>query len=52
MHGVCYIKGMVRAIPGSQIKDIHHEMEHLRHILRQKPDIRDVVLDVQYPGGA
>ena len=49
MHGVCYIKGMVYATPGSDIKDIRLEMEHVRHILRQKPDIRDVVLDCQFP---
>jgi hypothetical protein len=51
MHGVCYIKGIITAAKGSEIKDIKLEMEHLRHILRQKPDIRDVVLDCQFPGG-
>jgi hypothetical protein len=51
MHGVCYIKGIVSPIAGSSIKDIRTEMEHIRHILRQKPDIRDVVIDCQFPGG-
>jgi hypothetical protein len=48
MHGVCYIKGMVSAMPGKTIPDLHAEMEHIRHILRQKPDIRDVILDCDF----
>lgn len=48
MHGVCYIRGIVDTDPGSTIPDLHTEMEHIRHILRQKPNIRDVVLDCQY----
>lgn len=47
-HGVCYIKGLIALNPGSAITDLHTEMEHIRHILRQKPDIRDVILDCQY----
>jgi hypothetical protein len=49
-HGVCYIKGLITTVAGSEIKDIRIEMEHIRHVLRQKPDIRDVVLDCQFPG--
>jgi hypothetical protein len=49
-HGVCYIKGVIAPMAGSAIEDIRHEMEHIRHILRQKPDIRDVILDCQFPG--
>ena len=51
-HGICYIKGMITVIAGSSVKDIRMEMEHIRHVLRQKPDIRDVVLDCQFPNSA
>jgi hypothetical protein len=51
MHGVCHIRGVVAAVAGAPIEDIHTEMEHIRHILRQKPGIRDVVLECTYPGG-
>jgi hypothetical protein len=49
-HGVCYIKGLISPVAGSAIADIRTEMEHIRHILKQKPDIRDVILDCQFPG--
>jgi hypothetical protein len=48
MHGVCYIRGIVGTVSGSAVEDLHTEMEHIRHILRQKPNIRDVVLDCQF----
>lgn len=48
MHGVCYIRGTVKAIKGSGIEDIRAEVEQAARILRQKPEIRDVVLDCIY----
>jgi hypothetical protein len=50
MHGVCHIRGVVIPTKDATFEDIRLEMEHIRHILRQKPGIRDVVLDCQYPG--
>jgi hypothetical protein len=47
-HGVVYIRGTVRAIRGSNILDVRHEMEIIARVLRQKAEIRDVVLDCQY----
>ena len=45
MHGVLYIRGTVGKVAGSPIQDLAIELEHIRHIMRQKPGIRDVVLD-------
>lgn len=48
MHGVCYIRGTVSAVKGSGVLDIKTEIEHCARLLRQKPEIRDVVIDVRY----
>lgn len=48
MHGVCYIRGTVSAVKGSGILDIKTEIEHCARLLRQKPEIRDVVIDARY----
>jgi len=44
IHGVVYIRGMVRGIRGHNV-DVKQELEIIRRILRQKPGIRDVVVD-------
>ncbi|MER3401752.1 MAG: hypothetical protein C4337_00215 [Armatimonadota bacterium] len=44
MHGVVYIRGTVRGIRGHDV-DVKQELEIIRRILRQKPGIRDVVVD-------
>lgn len=46
-HGVVYLRGTVSALRGHDI-DIKAEMELIRRILRQRPGIRDVVIDVIY----
>ncbi|MDW8106766.1 MAG: BON domain-containing protein [Armatimonadota bacterium] len=46
-HGVVYIRGTVSALRGHDI-DIKAEMELIRRILRQRPGVRDVVIDVIY----
>jgi hypothetical protein len=48
MHGTVYIRGTVKAIRGSHINDIRAEMELIARILRQKAEVRDVVLDCMY----
>lgn len=48
MHGVLYVRGSVSAVKGSGIVDIKHEVENTARILRQRPEIRDVVLDCVY----
>jgi hypothetical protein len=47
-HGVLYVKGAISVLKGAAIKDLKAEVEHIRLLLRQKPDIRDVIVDVQY----
>jgi hypothetical protein len=48
MHGVCYLRGQVSRLKGVEIPDLRAELEVIGKILRQKPEIRDVVIDVTY----
>lgn len=48
-HGVVYLRGTVRAMRGHAM-DLRQEMELISRILKQKPGIRDVVLDLTYRG--
>ncbi len=50
LRGTLYIKGQVGVIRGSAIKDLSIELEHIGRLLRQKPDIKDVVIDCQFRG--
>lgn len=45
MHGVLYIRGTVKPYRGSAITDLRSEMELIGKVLRQKPEIRDVVIE-------
>ena len=49
-HGICMIRGTVRAVRGSPITDIRAEMAIVAKVLRQKAEIRDVVLDCMFRG--
>ncbi len=44
-HGVVYLRGTVSAVRGHDA-DPKHEIEIIRRILRQRPGIRDVVIDL------
>jgi len=48
MHGTLHIRGTVKAYRGSPITDIRAEMEIIARVLRQKPEIRDVILECIY----
>ena len=48
MHGVLYIRGTIRPIRGAAYSDLKAEMELIARVLRQKQDIRDVILDCTY----
>lgn len=50
MHGTLYVRGTVKAYRGANITDIKSEMELIARVLRQKPDIRDVILECMYRG--
>jgi len=45
-HGVVYLGGEVRQLPGQPV-ELKKEMEILHHVIRNKPGIRDVVDDVR-----
>ncbi|MCS7064906.1 MAG: hypothetical protein NZL85_01385 [Fimbriimonadales bacterium] len=49
IHGVVYIRGVVRPLRGQPV-DLNQELEIIRRILRQKPGIRDVIIDVTIRG--
>lgn len=48
MHGVLYIRGQASKMRGFEIPDLRAELENCGRILRQKPGIKDVVIDVTY----
>lgn len=48
LHGVMQIRGTVKAYRGSSITDIKAEMGLISRVLRQKSDIRDVILDCTF----
>lgn len=50
MHGTLYVRGTVKAYRGSNVIDVKSEMELIARVLRQKPDIRDVILECMYRG--
>lgn len=45
MHGVVYIRGPIKMI-GREPCDVNQEMVILHRILRSRPGIRDVVIEV------
>ncbi len=47
MHGILYMRGEIKLMPKSQILDINSEMSIITKVLRQRPEIRDLVLDVK-----
>jgi hypothetical protein len=48
MHGVLYLRGAICLMPGFQINDLKHEVEHIAHFLRQRAEITDVILECTY----
>jgi hypothetical protein len=44
-HGTVYLRGSVSKLRGHNV-DLHHELELIKLILRGKPGIRDVIVDV------
>jgi hypothetical protein len=47
-NGVLTMRGSVGGMPGVAIPDLKLEVEHIARLLRQKPDIRDVIVDLRY----
>jgi hypothetical protein len=48
MHGVLTIRGTVKSAPGSHFDDLKTEMEQIARFLRQRAEIREVILDCAY----
>ncbi|MBS1706411.1 MAG: hypothetical protein JST40_11080 [Armatimonadetes bacterium] len=46
-HGIASIRGTVKPVPGAP-DDLVEEMGHVVHILRNRPEIRDIAVDVVY----
>ena len=49
MHGVVYIRGVIRGMRGGAT-DVKAEMDLIARLLRQKTEIREVNVDVMYRG--
>lgn len=47
-HGVAYIRGNVSINKSTPVTDPKLEMDRVVRILRQRPGIKDVVVDVRY----
>jgi hypothetical protein len=47
-HGVCFVRGVVGVMPGSECEDLHAALEQTANLLRKRPEIRDVSIDVAY----
>lgn len=47
IHGVVYLRGQVKAMRGHDL-DLRSEMEIIAKALKQRPGIRDVVMDLTY----
>lgn len=50
MHGVVHIRGTLQRIPGSDFTDLKAEVANVARVLRQKPEVRDVVVDAIFRG--
>jgi hypothetical protein len=48
MHGICYVRGSVRALRNANIPDLKSEMEKIAKILKTKQEIKDVIMDCIY----
>ncbi len=48
IHGVCYMRGIMRKLRTHPDVDLDHEAEVIRKVLRQQPGIREVVWEVQF----
>ena len=51
MHGVLYIRGTVTPLAGHYCEDVKTEIEHIVHVLRQRAEIKDVIIDCSYLEG-
>jgi hypothetical protein len=48
IHGIVYLRGIVQRTKSGEYDDLKVEVAHIARLLRQKPEVRDVVVDVTY----
>ena len=48
VHGTIQIRGTISAMRGADIKDLKHEVELVARVLRQKSEIKDVIVDCSF----
>jgi hypothetical protein len=48
LHGVLHVRGVVRPIKGNGITDIKKQVEDTVKVLKNKAEIKEVVLDLAY----
>lgn len=46
IHGVVYLRGFVCRLRGHDV-DLDHELQVISRVLRSKPGIRDVIIEVE-----
>ncbi|MER3417891.1 MAG: hypothetical protein C4343_01995 [Chloroflexota bacterium] len=49
LHGVCYVRGEIASLPGATFDDLERQVNLMQRVLRQRPEIRDVVMDIKLP---
>jgi hypothetical protein len=47
-NGIVYIRGMVQAQRTAHYADVEEECQRIVRILKQRPEIRDVAMDVTF----
>lgn len=47
-HGIVYLRGQIKGLRGHNV-DLKAELEVINRILRGRPGIREVIIDVQIP---
>lgn len=50
-HGVVYIRGLIQPEKGAAYESVEEETLRIARLLRQRPMVRDVVVDARYLGG-
>ncbi len=48
MHGVCFVRGKLKAMPKWDIESVEHESAKIANIIKRQPDIKECVLECAY----
>ncbi|MBS1718035.1 MAG: hypothetical protein JSS72_09930 [Armatimonadetes bacterium] len=47
-HGVCFVRGQLKALPKWRMPSVEHEAERTASLLKRTPEIKEVVLECTY----